>query len=100
MKKTGSAMRISSRISHPVWQLRHYLVDYKWMDFAEVRATELQCLLKAVAGKEMGKRTFQKLPCHMRHTKDIFVCVHSFMCVCVCVSVCIRPGFLNAFSFC
>ena len=35
------------------------------VDFAETRATELQCLLKAVAGKEMGKRTFQKLPHHM-----------------------------------
>ena len=36
------------------------------VDFAETRATELQCLLKAVVGKEMGKRTFQKLPRHMR----------------------------------
>ena len=35
------------------------------VDFAEARATELQCLLKAVAGKEMGKRTFQKLLHHM-----------------------------------
>ena len=36
------------------------------VNFAENRATELQCLLKAVTGKEIGKRTFQKLPCHMR----------------------------------
>ena len=35
------------------------------VDFAEARATELQCLLKAVTGK-VGKRTFQKLPRHMR----------------------------------
>ena len=27
------------------------------VDFAGARATELQCLLMAVAGKEMGKRT-------------------------------------------
>ena len=36
------------------------------VDFTETRATELQCLLKAVTGKEMGKRTFQKLSRHMR----------------------------------
>ena len=30
------------------------------MDFAETRATELQCLLKAVAGKEMGKKNISE----------------------------------------
>ena len=36
------------------------------VDFAEARATEMTCLLKAVKKKEVGKRTFQRLPRHMR----------------------------------
>ena len=40
------------------------------VDFAEARATEFQCLLKAAAGKEMGKRTFQNLLHHMSNVSQ------------------------------
>ena len=36
------------------------------VDFAEARATEMRNLLTAVKKKEVGKRTFQRLPRHMR----------------------------------
>ena len=36
------------------------------MDFAEARATELSCMVKALRSKGGSKRTFQQLPRHMR----------------------------------
>ena len=98
-------VRRSSRMSHRVWQLKHYLVDYKWWILLKPE----YCLLKAVAGKEMGKRTFQKLSHYMRrramshnvrqlpreiggesHQRGVCLCslIHVCMCVCVCVCVC------------
>ena len=36
------------------------------LDFAEARATELSCMVKALRSKGGSKRTFQQLPRHMR----------------------------------
>lgn len=36
------------------------------LDFAEARATELSCMVKALRSKGGSKRTFQLLPRHMR----------------------------------
>ena len=60
--KTGNANRFEKKLKNePSIVTAETLLGglhVQVVDFAETRATELQCLLKAVAGKEMGKRTF------------------------------------------
>ena len=67
-KKTGSAKRREKKLKNEPSSVTAETLPggLQVVEFAEARATELQCLLKAVTGKEMGKRTFQKLPRHMR----------------------------------
>ena len=66
--KTGSAKRCEKKLKNEPLSVTAETLPggLQVVDFAEARATELLCLLKAVTGKEMGKRTFQKLPRHMR----------------------------------
>ena len=65
--KTGSAKRHEKKLKNEPSSVTAETLPggLQVVDFAETRATELQCLLKAVTGKEMGKRTFQKLLHHM-----------------------------------
>ena len=65
--KTGSAKQCEKKLKNEPLSVTAETLPggLQVVDFAEARATELQCLLKAVAGKEMGKRTFQKLLHHM-----------------------------------
>ena len=64
-KKTGSAKRCEKKLKNESSSVTAETLPggLQVVDFAEIRATEFQFLLKE---KEMGKRTFQKLSCHMR----------------------------------
>ena len=67
-RKTGGARRREKKLRN---EPASVMVDelpagLQVVDFAEARATEMSCMLKAVRGKQGAKRTFQKLPRHMR----------------------------------
>ena len=57
--KTSSAKRCEKKLKNEPSSVTAEILPggLQVVEFAETRATELKCLLKAVAGKEMGKRT-------------------------------------------
>ena len=70
--KTGSAKRCEKKLKNEPSSVTAETLPggLQVVDFAEARATEFQCLLKAAAGKEMGKRTFQNLLHHMSNVSQ------------------------------
>ena len=64
--KTGSAKRCEKKLKNEPSSVTAETLSggLQVVDFAETRAPVSKAV--AYAGKEMGKRTFQKLPSHMR----------------------------------
>ena len=101
-----SNVRRSSRLSHPVWQLRHYLVDYKWWILLKPEQQSSSVYWRQWQGRRWEREHFRsfyvrRLPRRLRKKAAKEVCVHvamcSCMCVCVCVCVCMCP--CRAFRF-